>query len=230
MQSTKPAKSSAPYGQACVNCVKAKSRCILRAEGDCERYVGLEVVRRLQSSLSIAEIDHLVPRCHRLDKGCVPSATIRKRTAKQTKESKRAKLEDKLDDLVTLLRTQQGPLSQAPSATQQIVTPSSLDYSPQQSGLETPSDTGLTDRDLASFREVHLPYFPLLTLPASLSAPELSREKPMLALAIKTISNKAGYQQAQLSESLRGQVARRLFVDGEKSLDILLSMLIGMGW
>jgi hypothetical protein len=144
--------------------------------------------------------------------------------------SKRAKLEDKLDDLVTLLRTQQGPPSQDHLANQQIVTPSSLDYSPEQSGCETPCNISLTDRDLANFREVHLAYFPLLCLPAALSAEELSQEKPMLALAIKTISNKAGFQQAQLSESLRSQVARRLFVDGEKSLDILISMLVGMAW
>lgn len=40
MQSTKQAKTSAPYGQACLHCVKAKSRCILRDDNTCERSVG----------------------------------------------------------------------------------------------------------------------------------------------------------------------------------------------
>jgi hypothetical protein len=32
-------KISAPYGQACSHCVKAKSRCMLRADSICERLV-----------------------------------------------------------------------------------------------------------------------------------------------------------------------------------------------
>jgi hypothetical protein len=40
METTGVRKTPAPYGQACVNCVKAKCRCIVREGGVCERYVG----------------------------------------------------------------------------------------------------------------------------------------------------------------------------------------------
>jgi hypothetical protein len=113
---------------------------------------------------------------------------------------------------------------------QQLNTPSSLDFSPPQTSPETWSECDLTDHDVAVFRELHLPYFPLLYLPPTLYAKQLSEEKPMLALAIKTISNKAGGQQLELSQKLRSQIATKLFVDGEKSLDILLSMLVCMAW
>jgi hypothetical protein len=41
METTGGRKTPAPYGQACVNCVKAKCRCMVREGGVCERYVGL---------------------------------------------------------------------------------------------------------------------------------------------------------------------------------------------
>jgi hypothetical protein len=41
MQETGRGKTSAPYGQACSHCVKAKSRCMLRADNVCERLVRL---------------------------------------------------------------------------------------------------------------------------------------------------------------------------------------------
>jgi hypothetical protein len=57
MQSTKPDKISAPYGQACVHCVKAKSRCMLRTGGNCER-----LVRPLMStSTHVDTVDIFLP-------------------------------------------------------------------------------------------------------------------------------------------------------------------------
>ena len=48
-------------------------------------------------------------RCHRLNKECRPSATIRRRNPKKTSVSKSARLEEKLDGLVSLLKA--GPQS-----------------------------------------------------------------------------------------------------------------------
>jgi hypothetical protein len=39
MEDTRTGKTAAPYGQACSHCVKAKSRCMLRADNICERLV-----------------------------------------------------------------------------------------------------------------------------------------------------------------------------------------------
>lgn len=78
--------SPAGYGRSCTNCSKAKCKCILRIGTDgttCER-------------------------CHRLGKTCQPMATARKRTGKKTTTSRTAQLEEKLDDLVSILRATQG--------------------------------------------------------------------------------------------------------------------------
>lgn len=75
------ARESAPYGQACAGCSKAKCRCISRGPGtSCER-------------------------CHRLSRDCHSSAPVRKRIARRP-ANKTARLEEKLDDLVTLLKAQ----------------------------------------------------------------------------------------------------------------------------
>ncbi|KAL1874360.1 hypothetical protein VTK73DRAFT_443 [Phialemonium thermophilum] len=71
----------APYGRACSNCARSKCKCLYRGDGlDCAR-------------------------CHRLGKECIPSSPARKRNSKRRTAPKTAQLEQKLDDLVALLRS-----------------------------------------------------------------------------------------------------------------------------
>ncbi|KAK6832954.1 hypothetical protein PG987_007648 [Apiospora arundinis] len=73
---------SVPYGQACSNCSHAKCRCIPQSNGTCER-------------------------CQRLKKVCTPAPNVRKRKPRTpASTSKRARIEEKLDDLVSLLQSQ----------------------------------------------------------------------------------------------------------------------------
>lgn len=94
---------SAPYGHACTNCAKAKCKCVFS-----------------RGSTSVCD------RCHRLSRECVPSQTVRKRGSARARSALRsstgglggkdgskdsdiartAQLEEKLDDLVSLLRSQ----------------------------------------------------------------------------------------------------------------------------
>ncbi|KAI1499760.1 hypothetical protein F5X99DRAFT_430360 [Biscogniauxia marginata] len=87
---------SAPYGHACSNCAKAKCKCISRGGfgNSCER-------------------------CVRLGRECRPSNGVRKRAATRrppgtttatgaSTASRTAQLEEKLDDLVSILRAQAG--------------------------------------------------------------------------------------------------------------------------
>ncbi|XXH00030.1 hypothetical protein Hte_006371 [Hypoxylon texense] len=78
-------RKSVPYGQACTNCSKAKCKCIISRGGPgatCER-------------------------CQRLGKACVPSVSVRRRAARRPAAAERtAHLEEKLDDLVSILRAQ----------------------------------------------------------------------------------------------------------------------------
>lgn len=85
--------SPAPYGRACAGCSRAKCKCFYRSDGSaCER-------------------------CHRLGKACEPALAVRKRkagtpppTAQPPAPSSApplaSRLEEKLDDLVTILRSQ----------------------------------------------------------------------------------------------------------------------------
>jgi hypothetical protein len=155
---------------------------------------------------------------------------VRKRSAKRSTASKRAQLEDKLDDLVTLLRTQQAKSPNDRNTEQQTVTPCSLNYSPQQANFEPSVHDTLTEHELAKFRQLHLPYLPFIHLPLTLSSEQLQREKPLLAFAIKTTCNKMYSQQARMSKMMRGAIAERLMVDGEKSIDLLLTLLTCMAW
>jgi hypothetical protein len=154
---------------------------------------------------------------------------MRKKSAKNPAASKRSQLEGKLDDLVSILRTQHATPQQ--DFTQfQAITPRSLDFTPQSDVMEAMRDQSLTEEELTKFRSLHLPHFPLIHLPPNLSVQQLEYEKPLLSLAIKTISNKAYSSQDELSRKLRQMIALKMMVDGEKSLDLLLSVLTCMTW
>ncbi len=76
---TSTTSSPAPYGRACMTCAHAKAKCIY-ADGlsECER-------------------------CLRLHKNCHPSANARASKIKKKSNTKTARLEEKLDGLVSLL-------------------------------------------------------------------------------------------------------------------------------
>ncbi|KAI2602463.1 hypothetical protein GGR54DRAFT_645021 [Hypoxylon sp. NC1633] len=76
-------RKSVPYGQACTNCSKAKCKCISRGGpgATCDR-------------------------CQRLGKECLPSVSVRKRAVRRPASERTAHLEEKLDDLVQILRAQ----------------------------------------------------------------------------------------------------------------------------
>ncbi|KAH8882165.1 hypothetical protein GQ53DRAFT_666369 [Thozetella sp. PMI_491] len=102
----------AAYGQACAGCSRAKCKCFYQADGSgCER-------------------------CSRLGKVCEPSLSVRRRRPHRERRSpprpSATRLEDKLDDLVSLLRAQasdrQGQISSETPQTlsSEADTPSSL--------------------------------------------------------------------------------------------------------
>lgn len=79
-RSASPSGTPAPYGRACLECSQSKCKCILRRVGGrCER-------------------------CHRLNKDCRPSATVRRRKPRKSGTSKSARLEEKIDGLLSLLK------------------------------------------------------------------------------------------------------------------------------
>ncbi|KAH7394994.1 hypothetical protein DE146DRAFT_67273 [Phaeosphaeria sp. MPI-PUGE-AT-0046c] len=154
---------------------------------------------------------------------------IRKRGNKRITASKRAQLEDKLDDLVSLLRNQQAVPTHPRTPDLQTVTPCSLDYSPQV-GTDTPCDDSLTDQELQKFQDYHMSYFPFFFLPPGMTAEQLRKEKPLLTSAIQVVCNKAFAEQSELSKTLRSTIALQLMVDGERNVDLLLSLIACVTW
>ncbi|KAL1960486.1 hypothetical protein VTO42DRAFT_7785 [Malbranchea cinnamomea] len=73
-----------PYGSSCANCSRAKCKCMQRT--NCER-------------------------CHLWNKVCVPSASVRKRGPKRVPGSWTAQLEQKLDGVLSMLKTHPNSLS-----------------------------------------------------------------------------------------------------------------------
>ncbi|KAI0454547.1 hypothetical protein F5B21DRAFT_475017 [Xylaria acuta] len=107
-QSETSTRASAPYGQACVNCAKAKCKCILISH---------------TSSSSGRGSRPTCERCARLGRECKPSGSIRKRGAAVSRRatggsasagpansmsavSRAANLEQRLEDLVAILKAQ----------------------------------------------------------------------------------------------------------------------------
>ncbi|KAI0161036.1 hypothetical protein GGR52DRAFT_562647 [Hypoxylon sp. FL1284] len=77
-----PQAATSIAGRACTNCARVKCKCIYRADGAiCER-------------------------CFRLKKECTPSAYVGRRPAKRRGVSRSARLEEKLDELVSCLKAQ----------------------------------------------------------------------------------------------------------------------------
>ncbi|KAF4122963.1 hypothetical protein GMORB2_6511 [Geosmithia morbida] len=114
LQSPSPSSAEgapAGYGRSCTNCSRAKCKCIIRTAG------------------------HPCERCERLGKGCQPIAATRKRVPRKNPPSRTAQLEEKLDDLVTILRYSRAPSSQ---------------LQPQATGASVPSNVGPSSLPLTS--------------------------------------------------------------------------------
>lgn len=252
-----PNASSAGYGRSCTNCSRAKCKCILRPESQvCER-------------------------CARLQKDCQPMVSSRKRTVKKSTSSRTAQLEEKLDDLVSILRagqTQnqhipgqprtdentpsstrtesttdpalQGPrqfasrldslataATSSPTATAPFRVPNHSDVRCLEPNL-TPKPRlkylpehlcAEADRSLKKFRS-WLPYFGFLHLPDSVTSEDLRRERPFLYAVIMNITAMSTPEQQVMAENIRRDVAQRLLVDHERTMDLLVGLVIYVAW
>ncbi|KAH7002074.1 hypothetical protein EDB80DRAFT_867093 [Ilyonectria destructans] len=239
----------AGYGRSCTNCSRAKCKCILRPEtGECER-------------------------CHRLGKSCQPMTTSRKRVAKKATASRTAQLEEKLDDLVSILRATQSTNQQTPSSsatasfasssmaltsrldslaaaatssTSQSM-PSAMPHAFCHTNSAEPVSMNSASPDinetyqlpeptpaeaeiyLAKFRD-WLKNFPFMILPPDTTAASLREERPFLWLCIMNITSMSAPQQLLMKERVREQIATRIVVNHERTMDVLLGLIAYLAW
>src|SRR6202034_3300957 len=118
-------------------------------------------------------------RCQRLKKDCLTSASTRRRSINKSPISRTARLEQKVDGLVSLLRSQATVISDTPLLPTQpiqvgIQTPqSTINVSPSQISDDVSDRTipnTLTEEHLAKFRQSFFPFFPFVYIPATMSA------------------------------------------------------------
>ncbi|CAI7649375.1 unnamed protein product [Penicillium palitans] len=182
-----PPGTPAPYGRACMNCSRAKCKCILPATGTgCER-------------------------CQRLNKECRPAQTVRKRN-KQPSGSNTANLEAKLDWIMSAFEKSGGPPGLLPDW-QPVNLGQSSRHDPSQSAPATqspPSVSSLStaeegqypahflpsyDKEILSliyvppamaqrcldhFRTRNLQYLPFVYIPDNMTSDQLRQKYPFL--------------------------------------------------
>lgn len=78
---------------------------------------------------------------------------------------------------------------------------------------------------LHRFRMHIAPYFPFIVLPETTTAEEYCAERPCHYIAILTVASRDAVQQKALGKMVLRQLAERMFINGERSLDLLLGAL-----
>ena len=211
-----------------------------------------------------------------MNKECRPSVKVRKHDAKRPAVSKTAQLEEKVDGIVSLLRSaaQSGSVAPNPNATtvwnlgrdnniqanRTTSLPSQVDGSsndvpydyPPYPTLLTPTTTGSestfhhspasgvpggfepslheAEEFLRIFRTQKSKYFPFIYIPSTTSAQQLFQERPFLWLCIMAMSSNSTSQQLALGSRIRNIVGRKMVLENEKKLELLLGLLAYIGW
>lgn len=217
--------SPAPYGHACEACAKSRCKCMLLPDQQaCER-------------------------CHRLNKECRSIIKKRKRSRSQNVStislvdgvaSRTAQLERRLNELEASLRqpaTGQGVV--LPPHTINSNSPASIspENAAEEHGVEQPDlqreaqlSTMETEVRLATFRAKNLQWAPFIYMPAEETSATLIRNRPMLWLSIMVTCALEDADGRRLDSLFRKAIAERMIVQSQKSIDLLLGILVYLTW
>jgi hypothetical protein len=184
-------------------------------------------------------------RCQRLKKDCLTSTPTRRRSINKSPVSRTARLEQKVDGLVSLLRSQATVNHLHPGLSDTLLLPTQ----PIQVGIQTPQSTinvspsqisddasdrtipnTLTEEHLAKFRQSFLPFFPFVYIPAAMSASDLRIQKPFLSLVILSLTTKSASQQLTIFDTIRQIVSEKIVAEHGRSLDFLLGLVCYLAW
>ncbi|KAJ5095926.1 hypothetical protein NUU61_005282 [Penicillium alfredii] len=217
-------RNSAPYGQACINCSRAKCKCILFSLGEgCER-------------------------CTRLGKECRPSPTVRKRN-KGSSSLRLTEVESKLDSLLSALQKTTGSSGVAYTSPDSGLA-SESDNSPQCHATETPSaaippviqnsptkmlflapgPSGVADKLLHQFRTENVNYLPFIYIPPHTTSQELARDKPFFWACLTAVLAPNLTERELLFTKIKDTIHQKLLIDTDPSLEILLGIMTFISW
>ncbi|PYH97320.1 hypothetical protein BO71DRAFT_396305 [Aspergillus ellipticus CBS 707.79] len=246
MEKRGPTPGSGSYGKACMQCSKAKCRCVARLDSaGCER-------------------------CLRLKKQCHPSDSVRRRTLRNLDSGAHiAKLEGRIDTLTTMIQsianstgvstdpqpnsneslilnagasTSGGISNPASTYRDHEVPPSLTDAASQSSpsctigsspGLSPPLyELALDDasRYLDRFMNHMLPCFPFICISPSITIQQLRQDRPFLAEAIIAVATPSTQEKVVRTERLKYHLTKSAVLENQSSIDMLLGMLTYIAW
>ncbi|KAJ5538119.1 hypothetical protein N7494_007598 [Penicillium frequentans] len=206
------------YGRACANCSQSKCKCITRPGGQgCER-------------------------CYRLKKPCLPGDSNRALNAQKNNPNARiARLEGKLDGLVSLLGGGQVPLNNVhPSGADHLTPPASTSIAISPLSTTSGASSGATssftfdlspEACLMKFRTHMLKYFAFMHI--SDDVEYLRRERPFLFLCIMAAAAPSTQAKIELGERIKETLTDRIFLDNDSNavnIDLLLGLLTFLAW
>jgi hypothetical protein len=185
--------------------------------------------------------------------------TSRKRTSKKSTSSRTAQLEEKLEDLVSILRASQQQPNQPTSRPDSVDNVSSPYTTSRLDSLATAATVSShqpfrdpfrgegqapsyvttngfqepppheAERRLGTFRS-WLRNFPFFVLPPDMTAATLRQERPFFWMCINSVTTNSCREQATLKDKIRAEVAQRIVVDFERSMDLFLGLLTCLVW
>ncbi|KAI0183747.1 hypothetical protein EV127DRAFT_474880 [Xylaria flabelliformis] len=94
----------------------------------------------------------------------------------------------------------------------------------------SPPSPAQAEETLVLFRDNHLKMFPFTYISPDTTAAQLQRERPHLWLNIRSLCTKSPSQQSALFCRCRELLVKKIFVDGERNLDLLQGLLVLLAW
>jgi hypothetical protein len=86
------------------------------------------------------------------------------------------------------------------------------------------------EESLATFRKYMLIFIPFVHLPATMTAERLKVRYPFLWFNIMTISCKNADRRIAMGEAGKRYLAQKMLFEHEKNIDLLLGLVMVMGW
>jgi hypothetical protein len=83
---------------------------------------------------------------------------------------------------------------------------------------------------LRSFQTFKLKYFPCVYIPLDTTTQQLQQERPLLWLCIMRLGSKSASRQQLIAKKIRQLIAEAMVIESEKSIDLLLGLLVYVGW
>ena len=182
---------------------------------------------------------------------------MRRRTSRKPAVSRTARLEEKLDGLVSMLKAgghSEGSVTTPAAApvagnrnlplrgsndydrTVPVMTPSTDDSIRSSNNLQvydffdSGSSIAKAEAYLIDFQTYKAKYIPYVHIPLTTTAQELRRERPFLWLCIMAVSSRSTSEQQLLGCKVRERIAQEMVIQSEKSLDLLLGILTFICW